>query len=178
MRVHGENSPLSQPPSAAAPSSTSRLTRWCDVLQELSGLHISPFNAQKSTSMNGNGCKYVKLLSRNRNDSYEKRCSQLTGTKKERLKRHLQLKEENKDSDFFSSMRNEGGVHLVGATTDTSIFYEEWVISILIHTSGYLLLYFYSVAFNENLLSSASFRSLHFYWTHNTPAIGYTNTYL
>ena len=75
--------------------------------------------------MNGNGCKYVKLLSRNRNDSYEKRCSQLTGTKKERLKRHLQLKEENKDSDFFSSMRNEGGVHLVGATTDTSIFYEE-----------------------------------------------------
>ena len=105
--------------SSSSSSSMPKLTKWHDVLQELSDVHISVHTAQKNASINGNSCKYTKLLDRNRNDSYEKRCSQLTGTKKERLKRHLQLKEENKDTDFFVSMRNEGGIDLVTLPTNT-----------------------------------------------------------
>ena len=88
-------------------SHASKLIRWHDLLHELQTEGINPYNSVHSSI---NGSRYIRLLNRSRNDTYEKRCSQLTGTKKERLKRHLQLKEENKDTDFFSVMRSEGSV--------------------------------------------------------------------
>jgi hypothetical protein len=58
----------------------------------------------------GNNDKYVSLTERPRNDSYEARCNKLSENKREKLKRHLDTKEEVTRSDphFFQRMRKEG----------------------------------------------------------------------
>ena len=58
----------------------------------------------------GNKDKYVSLIERPRNDSYEARCNKLSENKRDKLKRNLDSKDDVMRSDphFFQRMRKEG----------------------------------------------------------------------
>ena len=118
MKTSDEDKGTSSSSSSSA-SDISMEVKWLEVLKDLQASNINPPIISQSTCT-GSSNGYVKLMNRNRNDSYQQRCSQLTGTKKERLKRHLQLREENKDTEFFSAMRNEGDVTSVNRHSNSS----------------------------------------------------------
>jgi hypothetical protein len=77
---------------------------WSAVLDYIYKQHgLSPMDAV---------VPHVPLIQRHTNDTYMDRRNQLTGNKKERLDRHLNLKENGTgtDPDFFAKMRGQGSV--------------------------------------------------------------------
>jgi len=77
--------------------SSSIMIRWEEALRIVTSLH----DAAVASS-------YVPLMQRQTGDLYEERVTQLRGTKKERLERHLQMQSEPIDANFFQKMRSQG----------------------------------------------------------------------
>ena len=75
-----------------------------------------PLSRAEASCYRKPGVRYVGLLERNRNDSYEQRCQQLSEAKRQKLASHLSLIEDGKaaDRDFFLKMRSEGNASLLG----------------------------------------------------------------
>ncbi|CAE7584422.1 PUS3, partial [Symbiodinium microadriaticum] len=106
--------------SQPAPVAVGGMVLWKDVAQrvfERLGLRpvrlSSKGNAYSATSGGGRLDDHVPLLQRPRAASYETRKNQLTGIKKERLDKHEDSKgktSQEKTSEFFGRMRNEGSV--------------------------------------------------------------------
>lgn len=56
------------------------------------------------------GGSYVKLEQRKQAEKYEEKRENLGGGRKDRLERHLQMNQEEKDPEFFSRMRSQGNI--------------------------------------------------------------------
>jgi tRNA pseudouridine38/39 synthase len=126
-----------EPPSKRAKgdddsASSSGVVPWGQVLDSLGGIYpfpstsgpvkegnTSPFlplegsSGSSSSSSSKGGFKYIPLMQRNRGDVYEEKVRNLGGGKKTRYDMHVQLKEENKDTDtaaFFQKSRAQGSL--------------------------------------------------------------------